>query len=334
MHRSTEKVNRVPAVPTAFPAALEGYTVESLAPLPQQNTLNPDDHINYISDVLTGRHGQNRDTVNPHQPHHDYSNNEVPLLEGIEQFNFTRADLPPLPCTSLTRSQNECMTSPPSTSDISQFLTINHFLDPTRPVVHPQEPSPNHMEYHDPSVEVLQHGSGGGSSMVLSGPENNPRNISGEEKLQEVKPSLESANVVSERYSTNQNYMLLGTAEVNAAAFPYYSPIMSRIIALFPSDSLICIFQISLNPVTRVATARVLYGRKWLYHKEIKLWFCTDIAVLERVNVNSGFVYIDPTTQKLRPFQYGNPLFLQGLMSFDEVVLYAIKPVTESNAVR
>lgn len=88
----------------------------------------------------------------------------------------------------------------------------------------------------------------------------------------------------------------------------------------FQVETLFYVFYNMPRDVLQVLAAVELYNRKWMYHKDLKLWFHQN----EMTEVGQGYergayVYFDIKSWEQRPFHDANKQFIQGLMTEDEL---------------
>lgn len=88
--------------------------------------------------------------------------------------------------------------------------------------------------------------------------------------------------------------------------------------AKFQLGTVFYVFYNMPRDILQVLAAIELYNRKWMYHKDLKLWFTNEPDVLESYD-RAAYVYFDIKSWGERPFHDANQSFIQGLMTEDEV---------------
>lgn len=86
----------------------------------------------------------------------------------------------------------------------------------------------------------------------------------------------------------------------------------------FQLETLFYVFYNMPRDILQVLAAIELYTRKWMYHKDLKLWFTCEPEVLQGYE-RGAYIYFDIKSWEQRPFHDANQSFIQGLMTEDEV---------------
>lgn len=86
----------------------------------------------------------------------------------------------------------------------------------------------------------------------------------------------------------------------------------------FQLETLFYVFYNMPRDILQVLAAIELYNRKWMYHKDLKLWFTCEPEVLQSYE-RGAYIYFDIKSWEQRPFHDANQSFIQGLMTEDEV---------------
>lgn len=103
-------------------------------------------------------------------------------------------------------------------------------------------------------------------------------------------------------------------------------PLISSQFSKFQLETLFYIFYNMPQDVLQLLAAVELYGRKWRYHKDLKLWFTCDTEA--NGNYDSiGYTYFDISSWEKRQFHEANQSFIQGLMTEDELKSVKIPPL-------
>lgn len=88
----------------------------------------------------------------------------------------------------------------------------------------------------------------------------------------------------------------------------------------FQVETLFYVFYNMPRDVLQVLAAVELYNRKWMYHKDLKLWFHqNEVTVAGQGYERGAYVYFDIKSWEQRPFHDANKQFIQGLMTEDEL---------------
>lgn len=88
----------------------------------------------------------------------------------------------------------------------------------------------------------------------------------------------------------------------------------------FQVETLFYVFYNMPRDVLQVLAALELYNRKWMYHKDLKLWFHqNEMTEIGQGYERGAYVYFDIKSWEQRPFHDANKQFIQGLMTEEEL---------------
>lgn len=94
----------------------------------------------------------------------------------------------------------------------------------------------------------------------------------------------------------------------------------NRHFTKFQVETLFYVFYNMPRDVLQVLAAVELYNRKWMYHKDLKLWFHqNEVTAVGQGYERGAYVYFDIKSWEQRPFHDANKQFIQGLMTEDEL---------------
>ena len=86
----------------------------------------------------------------------------------------------------------------------------------------------------------------------------------------------------------------------------------------FQLETLFYIFYNMPKDVLQILAAEELYNKKWMYHKDLKLWFTCNPETMQGYE-RTGYIYFDLKSWEKRPFKEANQSFIQGLMKEEEL---------------